>query len=258
MLTFLANQNAFSQNKSLATEEDKLAKLYSKMLSFTHVSYDSIEGYSNKFEKEFTRFIQNNPGTLKYPFEKFSDSSICAVETSSDGNFRIYTWDTWVGGTQHFYKAIYQWKANGKVFTKVPAIEDGDGGEDCSAMYTVTINNKPYYLAVMNSIGSTMYGGQSVSAFTIDGNKLNDTVKLFKTRTAKLNRIHIGFEFASIEDQRELIVYDSKLKIVYIPLVDEHQKVTKKNLLYQLKGHYFIYIGVETGWRRTSNAIDMK
>ncbi|HEY1202766.1 MAG TPA: hypothetical protein VGE79_17380, partial [Niastella sp.] len=197
----------------------------------------------------------SNPGTLKYPFEKLSDSGFAEIETSGDGNFRIYTWDTWIGGTQHFYKTVYQWKANGKIFTKVPAIADGDGGEDCSAMYTVTINNKPYYLAVMNSIGSTMFGGRSISAFTIDGNKLNDTVKLFKTRTEKLNRIHIGFEFASIEDQRELIMYDSKLKTVYISLVDEHQQVTKKNLLYQLKGRYFEYIGVETGKRRTANLV---
>lgn len=251
MFTFLANANTFAQAKRLAAEEDKLAKLYSKMLSFTHVNYDSIETYSNKFEKEFIRFIQNDPHTIQYSFEKFSDSGICEVETSGDGNFRIYTWDTWIGGTQHFFKAIYQWKVHGKVFTKVPAYEEGDGGGDCSAMYTVTINDKPFYLAVMNSIGSTKDGGQSISAFTIDGNKLNDTVKLFKTRTEKLNEIHISFEFPGIETARELISYDDKLKIIYIPLVDDDLQVTKKNLLYQLKGRYFEYIGIETGRRRS-------
>src|SRR5689334_692607 len=114
ILTFLSNTNSFSQNKKFAEQEDKLAKLYAKMVSFFHEDYDSLTLYSKKFERDLKRFIKSNPGTIKHDFKILSkDENICQIQTSSDGNFRIYSWDTELGGTLHIFKSIYQWKGNG-------------------------------------------------------------------------------------------------------------------------------------------------
>jgi len=95
---------------------------------------------------------------------------------------------------------------------------------------------------------------QSISAYSIEGNKLVDTVKVFKTKTKKLNRIDIEFDFFSVvnrpERPLELITYDDKQEIIYIPVIGDKGQVTKKNLLYQLKGSYFEFIGIETGKRK--------
>jgi hypothetical protein len=248
ILAICTGTNAFSQTKNFTIEEEKLAKLIAKVESFINGSYDSITLYSKKFENELTRFIQNNPGTLRYPFKKLKESNSCEVETSSDGNFRIYTWDTWMGGTMHFYHEILQWKANGKVFTKVPIYEIDDAGSFCSAMYTVQVNNTPVYLAVKDGTYSTKDAMQSVTAFRING-KLLDSVKLFKTKNEKLNTIKVYYDFFSVVNRPErplkLITYDDKLRQLYIPLVGDKDQVTKKNLVYQLKGRYFEYAGVE-------------
>jgi hypothetical protein len=239
--------NTFYQRKNLAAQEEELTKLYAKMESFLHASYDSLIPYSEKFDKELTRFISDNPGTLNYPFKKFTDNNVCDVNTSSDGNFRIYTWDTQTGGTMHFYHEILQWNANGKVFTKITKYEEGEAGSFCSAIYTAQVNNKPVYLAIKDGTYSTKDAMQAVTAFRINGNLL-DSVKLFKTKTERLNTIAVYYDFFSVVDRPDrplkLISYNDILKQLYIPLVGDKDQVTKENLVYQLKDHYFEYTGV--------------
>jgi hypothetical protein len=254
VVILLISVKSLAQTVNFSAQEDKFVKLYAKVKSFARGDVDSLNLYSEKFENEFTSFIKNNPGTLNYPFKKLSDSIFSGVKTSSDGNFRIYSWDTETGGTMHFFKVMYQWKANGKVFTRMFQSEEGDPAYFCSKIFTVNINNKPYYLAVANGIYSSKESRQSITCYSIEGNKLMDTVRLFKTKAKKLNTIDVAFDFFSVVDRPErpleLITYDEKLNIIYIPVVDDKDQVTKKNLLYQLKGRYFEYIGIETGKRK--------
>jgi hypothetical protein len=257
ILTFLANANAFSQNKKFAEQEDKLAKLYAKMVSFFHEDRDSLEVYSKKFERDLKRFIKGNPGTLKYDFKILSkDDNICQIQTSSDGNFRIYSWDTEMGGTQRVFRSIYQWKGNGKVFTNIGDVEGDDvesyaeDPEDdlCTNMYTIMIGNKAYYLAIKVSVGSSRSHGETISAFRIEGEHLLDTVTVFKTKTETLNAIIVNIDNWNVVDdykQNEGITYDAQQKIVYIPLVNDKQALTNNYLRYKLKGRYFEYAGVE-------------
>src|SRR4030095_503947 len=78
--------------------------------------------------------------------------------------------------------------------------------------------------------------------------------KLFKTKRKKLNSINVEFDFFSVVDRPErpleLITYDDKQKIIYIPVVGDEGQVTKKNILYQLKDRYFEFIGIGTGVRK--------
>lgn len=251
--TIFGYLTAISQT-NIAQKEKDLVKLYSKLTSFIQGNYDSIVVYSDKFETEFTKFIQNNPATFNYSFKRFIDSNFCDVRTSTDGNFRIYSWDTWTGGTQHVFQTIYQWKSEGKVFTKIPKYEEVDPGTFCSKIFTVNIKGRQHYLAVTNGILSTKDAVQIISDYTIQGNKLIDTIPIFKTKTKELNSIDVEFDFFSVVDRPErpleLIKYDDKRKTIYIPVVDEKGQVTKRNLLYQLKGNYFEFIGVETGMRK--------
>jgi len=253
-LTVFTCSNAFSQTNDIAAQENKFVKLCSKLNSFIQADNDSVVFYTDKFETEFTRFIKNKPATLNYPFKVLVDSNFCDVITSTDGNFRIYSWDSWRGGTMHIFKTVYQWKSNGKVFTKVPKYEEGDAGSFCSKIFTVNINDKPYYLAVTNGIFSTKDAIQSISAYSIEGNKLVDTVRLFKTKTKILNSIDVEFDFFSVADRPErpleLITFDDKMKIIYIPVIGNKGQVTKKSILYQVKGSYFEYIGIESGKRK--------
>src|SRR5689334_12867044 len=79
----------YAQSPDFFKKEEKLINTYSHLIE--HIQdYDSISLYSDLFEKELTSLIQNNPGTLAYSFSKLNESGFCEVETSLDGNFRIY------------------------------------------------------------------------------------------------------------------------------------------------------------------------
>jgi hypothetical protein len=250
-LATITSLTTFAQTNSLAAKEARLAKLYSKMLSFHHVDYDSLEVYSEKFAKEFVRFINSNPGTLNHPFKILDkDSSFLQIQTSRDGKFRIYGWDTQTGGTMRYFRNIYQWKGNEKVLTKYESGGEDDNASICYEMYTVMISNKAHYLAIKNSIGSTRDRGVSISAYRIDGDKLNDEVKVFKTKNETLNTIDAYIDLGTVaEDYKNepVISYDARQKIVYIPFVNGKDNVlTNKYLMYKLKGRYFEYIGTTT------------
>jgi hypothetical protein len=248
VIATLTCEKAFTQTKPIASQENRLVKIYSKLASFAPSDYDSTGFYADKFEKELTGFIRNNPATLDYPFKELIDSNFCDIATSDDGNFRIYSWDTQTGGTMHFFKTICQWKSNGKVFMEAPAHEEGDAGSFCSKIFTVNIGNQPYYLAVTNAIFSTKDAMQSIAVYNIENSRLVDTVKLFRTKTQRLNKIDVPFDFFSVKYQPErpleLITYDNKQKIISIPVVNDKGQVTRKYILYQLKDHYFEFTGI--------------
>lgn len=154
----------------------------------------------------------------------------------------------------HFFKTVYQWRANGKVYIKEVQTDEGDPGGFCSEMFTITVLDKKFYLPVTNGIYSSKDASQSIGVFTIINSALVDTVKLFHTKTKQLNYIGISYDFFSVADRPErpvkLITYDEKLKILYIPVVNDKAEVTKRNILYQLTNNYFEFIGIEIGKRK--------
>jgi hypothetical protein len=253
-LSFLLWNNGFSQKNDLLSKEIQFIKLYTKLLSFPQEKYDSVSYYAEKFENEFATFIKNNPTTIDYSFKNIIDSNICWVKTSSDKNFRIYSWDSWTGGSMHIFKTIYQWKSNGKVFSSFPQYAEGDPGSFCSKIFTVPIKNQFFYLAITNGVFSNKDMMQQISTYNIKENQLIDTAKIFKTKTKKLNNISVEFDFFSVADKTErhleLITYDERKNIIYIPVVNENGRVSKKNILYQLKGGGFEFVGIETGKRK--------
>lgn len=253
-LSFLLLNKGFSQKNDLMSNEIQFIKLYSKLLSFPQENYDSVSYYAEKFENEFAGFIKNNPTTIDYSFKNIIDSNICWVKTSSDKNFRIYSWDSWTGGSMHIFKTIYQWKSNDKVFFSFPHYAEGDPGSFCSKIFTVPINNRFFYLAITNGVFSNKDMMQQISTFNIKDNQLIDTAKIFKTKSKKLNNISVEFDFFTVGDRPErpleLITYNEIENIVYIPVVNENGRVSKKNIIYKLKGGYFEFIGIESRKRK--------
>lgn len=241
----LVSLNSFAQNKKLAVQEEKLNDLYSKMVSFYYDDFDSLTFYEKKFDKDFKHFIKKNPSTLKHNFTVLYDETNNPIHTSSDGKFRIYSWDTENHSPVRAYKSIYQWQGKSGVFTNI-SNEETALDEVCAGLHTVVIENKTYYLVITTSVGSAINQGQSIAAYRIEGDKLLDKVKVFKTKTETLNSIIVNtdrYKVVDDHDQSDRITYDAEQKIVSVPLVNEEGTLTNKFLLYQLKGRYFEYIG---------------
>lgn len=233
----------------LSREEKWLVGMYNEVMRTGIERKDSTEWYANRFADSLRKLVEDHPGSLQYPFKLLRDSSRVYVETAPGGRFRAYSWDTWTGGTMHYFDGLWQWQGEDGVKTAKPKAEDGDPGSFCSGIYTVHIHNREYYLAILNGVYSSKDVSQSIQAFTIEGNQLVDTVTLFNTGSKRLNRIDVNYDFFSVVDRPErpvkLISYDEKNKELHIPVVNDKGQVGSKNLVYELKEDGFVFRGVE-------------
>lgn len=240
----------FGQSVSLKDMELDLFNTASKMEINYRGDSDSLTIYSDLFTKKMDQYIKENPETFNYPFKKLVDESYLHINTS--GLLRIYSWDTWMGGTMKQFNNIYQYNSGpvSKIVSETYDNHDIQGGEDlydpgtfCSAIYTINTINKFYYIVITNGIYTSKDSRQSVECYAIENRKLNRDVKLFKTSEGMTSHIDVDFDFFSVVDRPErplkLIKYNETKKLLYIPIVYENGKVTKKFIEYKFNGQYF-------------------
>lgn len=243
ILLLVAPIVSFSQNAGLERIEQDLLSVYNKLFSFYHRhDSDSLQKYSEQLRNRTIELLSKNPQTLAHPFSVLIDSNAFEIVTSDDGFFRIYSWDTWTGGTMHFYDIIYQFSNKGKVYTEPVNLEEGDCGAFYSAIYALKTATKTYYLAVSNAGFSSKDKAQSVEVFSIENDQLK-LVKLIKSQNGFTDRINVEYDLFTVVDRPErppaLIRYDKNKKIFYIPVVYEDGKVTDKFIQYKFNGKYF-------------------
>lgn len=232
--------SSFAQSKDLYTQENKFVKRYTTL--------SNGSGDAAQFGIDFKAFLSANPTTIDFPFNKLKNNSFY-LTTSSDGNLRHYAWDTFQGGTMHFFDEIYQWKDGSKVSLKQSkSSAEGSSGEFSSKMYTINIQNKNHYLVVTNSIFSNRNSRQSVIAYVINNGKLV-LAPIFKTKTQLLSRIDVDFDFFTVADRPErplqLITFNDKQDMLLIPVVNENGKVTKRHIMYIFNGSVLEYKGIK-------------
>jgi len=235
---------AYPQKQSLKQIELDLLKASNKLFSFYQpYESDSLDKYSEQLRIKTIEVLSKNPATLKYPFQMLIDSNAFEIVTSEDSLFRIYSWDTWTGGSMHFYDIIYQFSSKAKVYTEPLVLDEGDGGAFYSDIFMLRNGAKTYYIAVSNASFSSKDAVQSIEVFSIENGVLNKNVKLFKTAEGMTGSISVEFDFFSVVDRPErplkLIKYDKNKKVIYIPVVYEGGKVTNKFIQYKFNGKYF-------------------
>jgi hypothetical protein len=240
---FFVRPSSYGQTNSFAKTEKELTNLYDKIFPFYYGNNDSLNYYSNIFAAKFTTFIKDNPATLNYKFKSLTDSNACHIVTSTDGLLRIYSWDTWLGGTMHDFKNVFQFKSSGKVYSTDLNTNEEDFATYFTDIYSLKTNSKTYYLAVSGGSESTKDAYETIRMYTISNDTLDDKVKLIKTKSGLNNSISFEYDFFSVVDRPErpirLIKYNPEKKIIYIPIVLENGKVTDRFILYQFTGQYF-------------------
>ncbi|WP_278380743.1 hypothetical protein [Chryseobacterium arthrosphaerae] len=208
-------------------------------------SPDSLYAANTKFEKLLSQYTSSNPETLSHNFKGLEKAGLI-VATSEDGKFRIYSWDTWTGGTMHFFKNVYQYKTGNKVQSKsVDSDMEGDPKSYFYQINDVISQNKKYYITQSTSILSSGLSSHCVKVFSIENDgTLNDNAQLIKTQTGIKNQLRYEVDLTAASNRNNeirnyTIEYDKKNKIISIPLILDNSKVTSKKIHYQFKGQYF-------------------
>lgn len=238
-------QSNTSIEKSLVSDLKEIEKWSSYGSNFDD---DKLNAANEKFEKDILKFTKV-AATLKHPFKELTKE--IDIETSADGRFRVYSWDMLTGGTMHFYRTLYQFRrGDGKVDSYVNDLgEEGDPGSYVQDIYQVQAAKGNVYLVCTTARLSNPDRYSSVAAYAIEGNKLNDKVKIFKTASGLTNAISFSYSAFSAMDvgmEGNLIRYNSATKTLKIPVVRQSDMsvgdVTKHNISYKFNGTYFVKV----------------
>ena len=85
--------------------------------------FEGLENYEDydirkKSSDDFSKLLMEDTCTFYYDFPYLTDSTgIVNIATSDDGNIRIYSWDTQLGGTMIRWDNVIQYRSNGKLKT---------------------------------------------------------------------------------------------------------------------------------------------
>lgn len=189
------------------------------------------------------------PAVLKHSFSDLKKEIFIA--TSKDGKFRIYSWDTLTGGTMHFYENVFQYQAaNGRVNARAAVLDEADPGGFYHDIFQLAGKNGPIYIGRLTATLSTNDAYEEVSLFRIAGTKLDDDLRLFKTKAGMQNRIGYEYNFFSVVDRKErpikLARFDERTNTILIPVViadkasDGPGRVTKRFIKYRFNGTIFV------------------
>jgi hypothetical protein len=247
VLFIFCSLQVYSQNS-----QHNLLKQFEKILYWADYDgtdakinqYDSLERANQVFSANLLSYTLQQPSSITDALSAIRDKGLW-IATSDDGLFRIYSWDDLTGGTMRYFKTIFQYKSNGKLYSKVIRNETSleDLGDWYSDIYTFKNDSKTYYIAVRHGIYSSKDCYQGIKIFSIANGVLQHDVKLIKTKTGIRNELGFNFDFFSVVDRTErpvkLINYNEDEKTIGIPVVLENGKVTNKLIVYKFTGAYF-------------------
>ncbi len=110
---------------------------------------DSIRQANTAFRNSLLAYTASAKATFNYDFTLLEKEGLI-VRTAEDGLFRIYSWDTGMGGAEHDFDAVYQYRVNNEVFSQLAGHDAQETGKWYSNIYTLKTETKTYYLGLFS------------------------------------------------------------------------------------------------------------
>ena len=201
---------------------------------------DSLAMASDEFGRKLQKTTSTYPTTITYRFDSLIKEGL-GIISSADGQFRIYSWDTNTGGTQHFFENVIQYKTGTKTNSILDTVkEEGDSRPLYDSLFTFKISNKTYYLATYTFVLSLNEFRKGIQIFSIENGRLNNKVKLIKTLSGLHSQLNYDYHISTIEDYNDSgISFDTSTKTITLPIVNEKGVMTDKIITYKFTGQYF-------------------
>ena len=207
-----------------------------------HIEYeDSLNNANKAFGKKLKYFAEKCPATIMQSFALLKKEHL-VISTSSNGLFRIYSWDTEEGGTMHSFENVFQYKLGDKTLAVLDTPkEEGDFRTTYTKILTIASNKQRYYIANFLFLESSRYYDEGVRIFTIENGKLNDHFNALKTKSGLHSQINYEYDLNSVADINKIpsIIFDPTLETIKFPIVDDKGRFTHGHITYKFTGKYF-------------------
>ncbi len=246
-----------------------LAKAEEELVKFLKDKYHGNESRRPYYE-ELIDFLLDNPETLSYPFALLEEECYINIVTSEDGNLRLYSWDSTMGGTWIAWTDVCQYRSDGRVYAVEGSILDvkygvfgveDDMDNECVVLGIETLydkSNNPIYIAHTNVRYSSNWVYASVEAVGIHNGKLKPVPVFYGQediyddeeydhyyRDAEYTTYDWFFRANDGEGWDWLFYYDKTTQILYVP--QAAPEITDRYDLYRFTGDKFFHIGVDGG-----------
>jgi len=203
---------------------------------------DSLKKANDVFSKKLIDYTEKYPYTIAQAFNSLKKENLDIVG-SADGLLRIYSWDTWLGGTMVVFENVFQYKVGDKTQSIFHPIEWGRnvGTYQFYKISTFSVKDKTYYLVLYYGIYGGSNYGQGIQVFAIENGKLNENVKLFKTPTGFNSKLYYSYHLFTEADRKVKlsISFDPASQTIKIPLIANEGKITHKFITYKFTGLFF-------------------
>lgn len=234
--------SAFGQT-SKAIEAD-LLKIFQRIDATTltganpsHSEPELTEQADNEFTQKFSAYLNKYPATLNQQFPLFEKEGLQVI-TSADGLFRVYCWNTGLGGTQQDYANIFQYKSGETTRTLIAAGKDETTKlPSYHKIYKLTVQGKTYYLGIYEAKMSTSEYEDGVQVFSVEKDSLNQEARIIKTKSGLHSRLNYSFVWH--EEHPDEITFDEKTTTLKLPVILENGQANGNYMLYKFNGQYF-------------------
>lgn len=203
---------------------------------------DSVRVANTAFRNSLLAWTASSRATFTCEFKDLEKEGL-VIKTAEDGLFRIYSWNTGMGGAEPDFDAVFQYRVENEVFSQLAEHNEQVAGKWYSNIYTLKTDNKTYYIGVYNESHSNTSLSQGVKGFCIEDKDLNEWVRLFKTDNGAANEMGFNYNFLTVAHRPErpakLIYYDTDDDRLHLTVVQDDGTVTREIITWQFTGKYF-------------------
>ena len=231
---------------------------------------EGLENYEDyeireKSNDDFSKCLLEDTCTFYYDFPYVTDSTeIVNITESDDGNVRIYSWDTQLGGTMVYWDNVIQYKSNGRLKSfdgsiwRIDKSKDEDENEIDFGCWTKTIytfkrnDGQTIYITESYFRESTSYGYSTLNAFCISNGELKTIENAFAIPN---ENFHIEAEYSiptwyfltEGKGWDWIFSLERNTQTFYVPVVNDLELLDQYDL-YKFNGTQFVYVGREGGY----------
>jgi hypothetical protein len=213
--------------------------------SMRNGSFDSLIVENRLFKAKLLQYTTEEASTFTFAFDSLR--KYIYITNSDDNKLRVYSWHTGDSESMCFYNNIYQYQSGSNIFSTTLTEDDAYNPRGYfTDIQSLKRDSDTVYLGYFHAFYSPKDFSDSYETFRIEGDKLQDSIPIFKVknvahRDTVLSSLFVLFNPITTKNWKKnhLLFLDSKKKILKVRQTDSDGNILHKNTSYSFNGKEF-------------------